>query len=112
MRRRLAFLFLVMVGLFVILILAAGCGGSGKPMINSISPAEGKPMSEVIIFGSGFGRKKGMSVVQFSGNAVGVKVWSDTKIVATVPSDMKPGLYTVTVVTDTATSPSLPFQVK
>lgn len=39
MRRRLAFLFLVMVGLFVILILAAGCGGSGKPMINSISPA-------------------------------------------------------------------------
>ncbi len=89
----------------------AGCGGGGKPTINSISPASGPPMTQILIYGSGFGEGGGMNKVEFDGNAIGIKTWSDTDIVATVPADMKPGTYDVTVVTGDATSGALPFEV-
>jgi IPT/TIG domain len=89
----------------------AGCGGSGVPTINSISPASGPPMTEILIYGSGFGKSGGMNKVEFNGDAIGIKTWSDTEIVATVPIGTKAGTYQVTVVTEKATSEPLPFEV-
>ncbi len=91
--------------------LVAGCGAKA-PAVSSISPASGTPGTQITITGTGFGAEKGKSVVQFSGAAIGAKTWSDTKIVATVPSDMKAGGYVVTIVTDAGTSPGRSFDVK
>ncbi|MBU1671108.1 MAG: IPT/TIG domain-containing protein [Actinobacteria bacterium] len=92
-------------------VLGAGCGAKA-PAVSSIAPSTGAPGTQITITGTGFGADKGKSVVQFSGDAIGVKTWSDTKIIATVPSDMKAGGYVVTVVTDAGTSPGKSFDVE
>ena len=89
----------------------AGCEGGGKPTINSISPASGPPMAQILIYGSGFGKGGGKTKVEFNGKAIGVKTWSETEIVATVPTGTEPGKYKVTVVTEKETSQPLEFEV-
>ncbi len=62
-----------------------------QPLITSMSPTSGVPGTAVTLTGSGFGATQGTSAVTFSGANVVVTSWSDTNIVATVPSGTASG---------------------
>jgi hypothetical protein len=102
---------------------ACGCGEkkAGEPdgkaedggaLITLVSPTSGPPGTVFEVQGKGFGASKGMSKLEFNSEAVGVKTWTDTEIVATVPLDSVAGVYNVTVVTDAGTSPAGQFTVE
>ncbi|MBI3605768.1 MAG: IPT/TIG domain-containing protein [Nitrospirae bacterium] len=84
-----------------------------SPVISAISPSSGIVTTPVTITGSDFGATQGSSAVLFNGAPAGSIVsWSDTQIVATVPSGATTGPLTVTVngltsngVTFTVTAP-------
>jgi hypothetical protein len=79
-------------------------GGSGTntftviPGITSLSPNPVTPGSPATITGTSFGATRGSSSVTFSGMAASVvSTWTDTSIVATVPSGTAAGSLVVTV---------------
>lgn len=62
------------------------------PVVGSITPNNGMPGTGVTIFGSGFGATQGTSILTFNGlNATSITSWSDTQIVAVVPSNTETG---------------------
>jgi RHS repeat-associated protein len=65
--------------------------------VTSISPASGTAGSLVTITGSGFGGSQANSTVDFHGATASVQSWSDTQIVAIVPSTAITGTVDVTV---------------
>ena len=69
------------------------------PHISSISPTSGVGGSQVTINGSGFQAAKGSSGVTINDNnyPLTVSSWSDTQIVATIPTNAKTGPILVTV---------------
>lgn len=85
------------------------------PLINSISPTSGPTGSSVIIAGTNFGSSQGSSQALFNGAPGTVSSWSDTQVIATVPSGATTGPVTILVngissngVTFTVTTPPPP----
>ena len=86
-----------------------GCGGgsshtdiispppSGPPTIASIAPGSGVVGASVTISGSNFGPGQGSSTVAFGGKAASVANWTNSAIVAKVPSGASSGSVVVTV---------------
>jgi RHS repeat-associated protein len=68
------------------------------PQITSISPASGVVGTQVTVTGTGFHSTQGNGGVAFyhSGNPAAIVSWSDTQIVATVPTTATTGPVTVT----------------
>ena len=67
------------------------------PSITSLSPTAGPVGTSVTISGSNFGSTQGSSTVTFNGTTATPTSWSDTSIVAPVPSGASTGLVVVTV---------------
>jgi len=72
--------------------------------ITSLSPTTGSIGRFVTISGSGFGATQGTSTVSLSGVACAVATWSDTDIIAGVPSGSATGPFSVTVNGNTVSS--------
>jgi hypothetical protein len=77
--------------------------GNPDPRITGLSPDNGSSGSEVVVTGANFGNYEQGDAVKFSGAEApivevgGVKQWSDTQIVVTVPEGLGPGSYPVIV---------------
>ena len=70
----------------------------GAPSISSLSPISGAVGSSVTITGTNFGASKGTSTVAFNGTtATSITSWSNTSIVAVVPTGATTGNVVVTV---------------
>ena len=74
--------------------------------ITSIFPNEGAVGSAVVISGAGFGSTQSDSVVTFDSVTAAVSSWSDTQIIAVVPTGASTGPVTVDVAGVTATGPT------
>jgi RHS repeat-associated protein len=74
--------------------------------ITGISPRSGMVGTYVTISGSGFGFSQGSSTVSLNGTAASVASWSDTSIVAIVPTGATSGPFTVTISGQAELSPS------
>src|SRR5215467_3886265 len=93
----------------LVLMGVVGCGGGsshsnfvtpqpgGPPAISSLSTTSGVFGASVQISGSNFGGKQGSSTVTFSGTDASIAKWSDSAIVAKVPSGASSGNVVVTV---------------
>ena len=57
-----------------------------NPVITSLSPTSGAESTQVQVNGSGFGATQGSSTISFNAIAATVVSWSDTQILARVPS--------------------------
>jgi glycosidase len=68
----------------------------GTPQIGSIGPVAAQPGVKVTIGGKNFGATQGTGSVKFGTTTATITSWSDSKIVATVPS-VTNGSYNVTV---------------
>jgi RHS repeat-associated protein len=71
-------------------------GMANGPMISSVSPTSGTVGTTVTVSGSNFGTVQGNSSVTFNGTPAAVSSWSDTQVVASVPSGAMPGDIVVT----------------
>ncbi len=67
------------------------------PTVTSLSPSSGLVCTSVTIAGANFGASKGTSTVTFNGTAATISSWSNTSIVAVVPSGATTGSVVVTV---------------
>lgn len=76
-------LFFLLVGLFLL----SGC----KPTITAVDPDPAEPGTEITITGSGFGSSQGS--VLYDGDSLSISSWSDSVIVATLPTDKPNGTY-------------------
>ena len=109
-------------GAALVAIKAASTGtASAPPSITSLSPTSGSAGTSVTITGANFGSTQGTSAVNFNGAAATPSSWSDSTIVAPVPSGATTGNVVVTVggvasngvsftVTITAVAPSITAQ--
>jgi IPT/TIG domain/Glucodextranase, domain B/Kelch motif/Galactose oxidase, central domain len=90
------------------LVVAGGATASGStlssaeiyiplPSISNLSPTSGPVGATVTITGSNFGLTQGTSTVSFNGTTAMASSWSDTQIVAPVPSGATTGAVRVTV---------------
>jgi glycosidase len=70
--------------------------GAASPEIGSVGPTEAQPGVKITIGGKNFGATQGTGSVKFGTTSATINSWSDTKIVATVPS-VTNGSYSVTV---------------
>jgi YD repeat-containing protein len=68
-----------------------------KPSISSVSPLGGPVGTPVVINGVRFGTTQGASTVTFNGVVATPTLWSDTKIVTTIPATASTGPLVVTV---------------
>jgi hypothetical protein len=84
--------------LFVIALLIGMSSVAGAaPSITSLSPTSGAAGASVTITGAGFGATQGGSTVKFNGTTAAIASWSNTTIVATVPTSATTGSVIVTV---------------
>ena len=67
------------------------------PVITSVSPISGPVGASVTVSGSNFGASQGSSSLTFNGTPAPPTTWSDTRIVASVPSGATTGGVVVTV---------------
>jgi len=74
--------------------------------ITGISPTSGVVGEVVTLTGTGFGAIQGTSTVKLNGTSAVVASWSDTSIVAFVPSGASSGPFSVTVNSNTVNSAS------
>ena len=76
------------------------------PSVSSVSPVVGTYGTSVTITGSNFGAAQGTSTVSFNGGtSSSVTSWSDSQIVATVPTSSPVGTGPVTVSVNSVSSP-------
>jgi RHS repeat-associated protein len=80
-------------------VLAGMMQSGGLPGINGIQPSSGSPGTAVTITGANFGVSQGIGTITFNGAAATVSSWSDTAIVATVPTGATTGNVQVTTAT-------------
>lgn len=87
-----------------VVVTVSGVASNGKaftvlptPTISSLSPTSGAPGASVTITGTNFGATQGTSTIKFNGTAATPTSWSDTSIVAPVPSAATTGNVVVTV---------------
>lgn len=76
--------------------IATNAGGA-LPGINSLSPTSGVVGTAVTINGNNFGTSQNTSTVTFNGTPASVSSWSNTQVLATVPSGASTGNVVVTV---------------
>ena len=77
------------------------------PFVTGTSPSLGPIGTSVTITGSSFGATQGTSTISFNGGvATSIASWSNTQIVATVPSTATPGPGPVTVTVNSVSGPS------
>jgi RHS repeat-associated protein len=67
------------------------------PVVSSISPSSGVVGTQVTVNGSGFQAINGSNSLQFNGYSAAIGSWSDTQIIATVPSGAATGPVKATV---------------
>ena len=79
---------------------------SGVPVITGLSPASGMIGTFVTISGTSFGPVQSTSTIALNNSNAAVASWSDTSIVAIVPSGASSGPFSVTVDGQTANSSS------
>jgi RHS repeat-associated protein len=77
---------------------------TGQPAVTAVSPTAGPIGSVVTITGSGFGSTQSNSVVDFNGVVASASGWTDTQILAVVPSGATTGPVTIKVAGLTAES--------
>ncbi len=83
-----------------------------NPIITAISPSNGPVGTQVTVSGVGFGATQGTSTLKFQGIAADViSSWSDTQIVATVPSAAITGYIQATVLNVTSHAGDVYFTV-
>ena len=70
---------------------------SNPPNVSSTGPSVGVVGTVVTVFGQNFGATQGTSTVSFNGTVTTPSSWSDTQIVAPVPSGATTGAVRVTV---------------
>ena len=75
---------------------------TANPIVTSLSPSSGPAGTQVSINGSGFGATTG--IANFSTVAAAIVSWSDTQIVATVPTTVRSGGVSVTTSSITSNS--------
>jgi hypothetical protein len=85
-----------------------GGGGSGSPVITSVSPASGPPGTLAKISGTGFGTTQGSSTVTFGSITSGFCIWANTALYCWVPPG---GSGNVVVTVSGAKSGGVPFTV-
>ena len=86
--------------------------GVVSPHISGVNPTSGTGGTPVTITGSGFGATRGASsVVQFGGVNATATSWSDTSIVATVPTGLLEGPISIVVTVNTLASNTAGFTV-
>jgi hypothetical protein len=98
--------------LLVVLVLAGAA--MAAPSISRISPSVGpvSPIgSPIVITGTGFGATQDISIITVGGVASTPTSWSDTGLVAPVPSSLLPGFYDVIVTVGGAASNAQSFLV-
>jgi RHS repeat-associated protein len=77
------------------------------PIVSSVSPSLGGAGTSVTVAGSNFGSTQGSSTIKFNGTAAtSITSWSNSQIVATVPSGTPTGSGPVTVTVNSITSPA------
>ncbi len=95
-----------------------GVTGSGsliverRPVVKSVTPSSGPPLSVLTVSGTDFGATQGTSILEFipaSGSTIvasltDLSTWSDTQIVLQIPSALILGTYGVRVTVDTLAS--------
>jgi RHS repeat-associated protein len=80
-------------------------------VVTAVSPGAGKFGAQVTVTGSGFGAAQGSSFVSFAGTAsTSIVSWSDTQVVALVPTGAASGGVSVTVNSAQSNS-TVPFTV-
>ena len=89
------------IGILVLLLLI-GCTNTPVPTpiplaISEVNPVCGVPGETIVITGISFGNTQGSSVVTFNGISAVVTAWSNTQILALVPSAAITGDVVVTV---------------
>lgn len=84
---------------------------TAPPVISAISPTSGGIGTAVTISGSAFGSSQNQSTITFNGIPARILSWSDTTIVAGVPSGLSPGTATVVVNGNSVASNGVPFTV-
>ena len=111
------FITLSFVCLFALL---TGCGGGGSsnpasavvaPQIVSVTPNSGGPGTIVQIQGRSFGNVQAGSLLSYSGVNVVPNSWSDTMIVATIPSNATSDGSFVITVNGNVSNPSTVFTI-
>jgi RHS repeat-associated protein len=76
---------------------SSGSGNPGSPRIVSLSPTAGPAETSVTITGTNFGSTQGSSTVAFNGTTATPTSWSNSQVVALVPSGAGSGNVVVTV---------------
>jgi len=96
-----------------VVVSASGVASNGKSFtvvesfgITGVSPGTGVVGEVVTLTGSGFGGTQGTSTLKLNGTSATVASWSDTILVAYVPSGATTGPFTVTVNGNAANSAS------
>src|ERR1700734_3256358 len=87
---------MLLFAMFSLMVLSTGTFAQ-SPTLSGISPSFGPVGLPVTITGSGFGATQLTSTVSLSGTTASVMSWSDTSILALVPSGATSGTLTVTV---------------
>ena len=93
-----------LVAVTALISICAGHAFAQAPTISSISPSSGAVSTSVMITGTNFGSSQGSSTVSLNGTSAAVASWSNTNIVAVVPTGATSGLFAVTVNSQTANS--------
>ena len=88
-----------------------GSDSTSAPEVDTAAPVEGPSGTAVTIAGANFGDEQGTGAVTFGGSAATIQSWSDTSIVATVPTAAFPGSRDITVTTVVDASNTVPFRV-
>src|SRR5260221_1406107 len=95
--------------LIAALLFSLACAGrtlAQAPTIASVSPNSGAVGASVAITGTNFGSAQGSSTVTLNGTTALVASWSNTAIVAVVPTNATSGPFSVTVNGNSANSSS------
>jgi hypothetical protein len=89
----------------------AGCGTTKKPQLDNLDPSSGTAGTKINIVGSNLGDSQGNSVVHVGVKVANVVSWSDTIVVAEVPTDITSTVQPVSILTGGGESDELPFLV-
>ncbi|CAF1618304.1 unnamed protein product [Rotaria sp. Silwood1] len=76
---------------------------SPRPMLGSVAPIQVRSGNKIALEGSNFGTVKRDGQVHFGDRLAPIISWSNTRIVATVPSDAPPRITDITVRTSYST---------
>src|SRR6266436_4881741 len=91
---------------FSLFLVWCGRAQAQSPTIASMSPTTGPVGMPVTLTGTGFGASQGSSTVSLNGTNAVATSWSDTTIVAIVPTGASSGTFTVTVKGQPTNSPA------